>query len=65
MGSDSASGFGQNGGSNPQVNSATIIDVEPNSVTPESETPEPEIIEETPPDNRAGGSSTENDDVPY
>ena len=65
MGSDSNTGYGQNGGSNGQMNSATIIDVEPNAVTPEPEISEPENIEETPPDKRTGGSSTENDDVPY
>ena len=60
MGSGSESSYGHNGGSNSQMNAGTIIDVEPNPEQPDSD-----IDEQTPPDRRRGGSSTENDDVPY
>ena len=60
MGSGSESSYGQNGGSNSQMNAGTIIDVEPNPEQPDSD-----IDEQTPSDKRRGGSSTENDDVPY
>ena len=61
-GGQAGSDHNQNGGYNTGANTPTIIDVEPN---PESPEPELEIVEETPPDERLGESSTENDDVPY